>query len=102
MKKLIAAIALTIALPAAAFAQTAPNPHAGHNMAAASGQDQSRCMAMNHAGMDHSKMAGMDMQGMQGMQGMNMSGMDMKGMEKCDAKSANKADQAKPSSTPKR
>ena len=121
MKKLMTAVALTIALPAAAMAQTAAtaNPHAGHSTAASSGQAKPDCMAMNHAGagMDHSKMknmsgtnmAGMDhskmnMQGMSmsGMDHSKMSGMNMAGMEHCNAKSANTADKAKPSPAPKR
>lgn len=104
MKKLMIAVALTIALPAAAFAQaTAPaNPHAGHNMAASSGQAKPGCEAMNHAGMDHSKMAanqaGMDHSKMDHSK---MSGMNMQGMEHC-AKPAATADKATPSSTQKR
>lgn len=103
MKKLITAVALSIALPAAAMAQAAApvNPHAGHNMAATGGQDHAKCMTMDHAnmaksGMDHSKMAGMDHSKM------NMSGMNMAGMEHCAAKSASDAGKAQPSSTQKR
>jgi uncharacterized protein involved in copper resistance len=81
MKKLMTAVALTIAFPAAAFAQA--DPHAGHNMAASSRQANTDCKAMDHSKMDHSKMSG------------------MKGMEHC-AKPAATADKAKPSSTPKR
>lgn len=102
MKKLITAVALAIALPAAAMAQTAApaNPHAGHDMAAGSGQARHDCMAMNHAGMDHGKMAanhgGMDHGKM------NMSGMNMAGMEHCTAKPADGAGAAKQSPAPRR
>jgi copper resistance protein B len=98
MKKLMTAVALTIALPAAALAQA--DPHAGHNMAASSRQANTDCKAMDHSKMDHSKMAanhaGMDHSKMDHSK---MSGM--KGMEHC-AKPAATADKAKPSSTPKR
>ena len=86
MKKLLTAIAMTIALPAAAHAQTAPpaapkaaptahashdmqgmsckdmhatmtSGHAGHQMAAGSG-GQADHSKMDHSKMDHSKMAG--------------------------------------------
>ena len=72
MKKLMIAVAMSIALPAAALAQAAPAPaaaaHAGHNM---QGMDMQKCKDMHasaasgHAGhqmsggtgqMDHSKM----------------------------------------------
>ena len=79
MKKMLIAVALTIALPAAAFAQgksaapaPATNGHAGHNMQGMNMQNMS-CkdlqamtgahggqmagMQMDHSKMDHSKMA---------------------------------------------
>lgn len=72
MKKLMIAVAMTIALPAAALAQATPVPtpaadaHAGHDM---QGMDKQSCkdmqakMAgmsgqMDHSKMDHKKMAG--------------------------------------------
>ena len=84
MNKLIIAIAATIALPAAAFAQATPAPsaatpaaHAGHDMKAMDCQDMHTTMSgshpghqtsgaggqadhskMDHSKMDHSKMAG--------------------------------------------
>ena len=68
MKKLMIAVAMTIALPAAALAQAAPATkaappaHAGHNMQNMSCKDMHAQMAggsgqMNHSKMDHSKMA---------------------------------------------
>ena len=70
MKKLMIAVAMTIALPAAALAQAAPAPatksapaaHAGHNMQNMSCKDMHAQMAggggqMDHSKMDHSKMA---------------------------------------------
>jgi hypothetical protein len=72
MKKLMIAVAMTIALPAAALAQATPAPattaHAGHNMQGKQMQnckDMQTAMASGHAGhqmsgaagqMDHSKM----------------------------------------------
>jgi len=77
MLKMLSAVALAIALPATAFAQSAPaakpaptqeNTCAGHsNMA-----------GMNMSGMDHSKMAGTSMPGM------DMSGMDHSKMAEMD------------------
>jgi hypothetical protein len=79
MKKLMIAVAMSIALPAAAFAQAKPAPaataHTGHNM---QGMDMQKCKdmhasaagghashqvsgatgQMDHSKMDHSKMAG--------------------------------------------
>ena len=108
MNKLMTAVALSIALPAAALAQAAApaNPHAGHNMAASGGQDHAKCMTMDHqkmsmSGMDHSKMAGMDHSKIDHSK-MDMSGMDMAGMEHCTAKPASDAGKAQPSSTQKR
>ena len=97
MKKLITAVALAIALPAAAMAQQAApaNPHAGHDMAASSGEAKHDCMAMNHAGMDHSKMAANHA-------GMDHGKMNMAGMEPCTAKPADGAGAAKQSPAPRR
>ena len=83
MKKFLTAIALTIAFPAVAHAQTAaapkaaPTAHAGHNMQGTSCKDMHAMMAkgqaghqaaagsgqadhskMDHSKMDHQKMAG--------------------------------------------
>ena len=57
MKKMMIAVAMTIALPAAAFAQATPaapsaNPHAQHGQAGP--VDHSK---MDHGKMDHSKMS---------------------------------------------
>lgn len=71
MKKIVAAIALTIALPAMAHAQAALAPKA----------EQAQTCPMDHmkmAGMDHSKMASMDHFKMMGM---DHSKMDMAGMK---------------------
>lgn len=74
MNKLMIAVAVTIALPGAAFAQAKPaasapaaSAHAGHNMQGMNMQDMSckdmRAMMAAHGGqmagmqMDHSKMA---------------------------------------------
>lgn len=74
MLKTLSAVALAIALPAAAFAQSTQAPAekpaqaqtcADHSKMA--GMDH---MKMDHMKMDHSQMAGMDMSGM------NMPGMD--------------------------
>jgi len=72
MKKMMIAVAMTIALPAAAFAQAAPAPsaaapaaHAGHDMKAMSCKDMHASMSGDHSGhqksgtsgeVDHSKM----------------------------------------------
>ena len=87
MKKMMIAIAATIALPAAAFAQAAPAPtaapgaHAGHDMKAMSCKDMHAMMSGSHSGqtmptgsgqtdlskMDHSKMDHSKMAGCSGM-----------------------------------
>jgi uncharacterized protein involved in copper resistance len=77
MFKMLNAVALGIALPAAALAQTAPasNPAVTQAKTCA---DHSKM-----TGMEHSTMSGMDMSGtsMSGMDHSKMSGMNMSGMD---------------------
>ena len=77
MLTIVSAVALAIALPAAAFAQTTQAP-ADKPAQAQTCADHSKMAGVDHMRMDHSQMAGMDMTGM------SMSGMDhskMNGMD---------------------
>jgi uncharacterized protein involved in copper resistance len=82
MKKLLTAIALTIAIPAVANAQAAPAPAPKAEQAHACPMDHKKMAGMDHSKMDHSKMAGMDHSKMAGM---DHSKMDMKAGANCHA-----------------
>ena len=69
MLKTFGAVALAIALPAAAFAQSTQAP-ADKPAQTQTCSDPMKKAGMDHMKMDHSQMAGMDMSGM------NMPGMD--------------------------
>lgn len=76
MKKLLIAVAMTIALPAAAFAQATPAP-------APKAEDHAKMRSMmNCPGM--AAMKGHDMSGMKGQDMAGMKGQGMAGMTKQD------------------
>ena len=77
MLKIVSAVALAIALPAAAFAQTTQAP-ADKSAQTQTCADHSKMAGMDHMKMDHSQMAGMEMSGMSmsGMDHSKMAGMD--------------------------
>lgn len=74
MKKILTAIAMSIALPAAGYAQAPaksaqPQAQTCPEHSKMAGKDHSKMSGMDHskmAGMDHSKMAGMDHSKMMG------------------------------------
>ena len=87
MKKMMFAVALTIALPAAAFAQAAPAP-AQNSMGDMHGMNMS---GMNMNGMNMEKMSCKDMRAMMAKgQSMNMSKAEMDKMCPESAKAASK------------
>lgn len=98
MKNMMIAVALTAALPAAAFAQASAAPAASGSM---QGMDMSD---MNMAGMNRQKMSCKDMQSMMAKDhSMHMSKADMKGMDmgRC-AKGTNGPAKTQPGSTRQR
>ena len=77
MLKTLGAVALAIALPAAALAQSTQTP-ADKSAQTQTCADHMKKAGMDHMKMDHSQMAGMDMSGM------NMPGMDHSKMAAMD------------------